>query len=281
MTTPDPDLKRPYQLLYSAGVQQELLPGLSGSFNYYYRKYYHDFWVDNLVTTHADYTRSFRSPIRAGNGETITVYSIAPGQARRDRQLPIQLHGERSRVSRHRSVVQRAAEAMARSSRAAITTGKLHEQTCQVDDPNNLRYCDATYPFLTQFKLSGTYPLPYGFRLSGLFQSLPGVQSARDGGERRQGPQRHLLGRPGDRAGLDADDRQRPPLNEPGTVFLDRVNQVDFAVSRDFRMGRMVECARSSTSSTPSTTTRSRRSTRVWAEPAAAAEHPESAADSL
>ena len=35
---------------------------------------------------------------------------------------------------------------------------------------------------MTQFKLSGTYPLPYKFRLSGLFQSLPGTQSARDGG---------------------------------------------------------------------------------------------------
>ena len=40
-----------------------------------------------------------------------------------------------------------------------ITTGKLHEETCQVDDPNRLRYCDASYPFLTQFKLSGTYPV--------------------------------------------------------------------------------------------------------------------------
>ena len=29
-------------------------------------------------------------------------------------------------------------------------------------------------------------------------------------------------------------------LNEPGTVFLDRVNQLDFAVARDFRAGRFV-----------------------------------------
>ena len=27
-------------------------------------------------------------------------------------------------------------------------------------------------------------------------------------------------------------------LNEPGSLFLDRVNQLDFAVSRDFRTGR-------------------------------------------
>ena len=27
-------------------------------------------------------------------------------------------------------------------------------------------------------------------------------------------------------------------LNEPGSVFLNRVNQVDFAISRDFQVGR-------------------------------------------
>src|SRR6185295_2956432 len=44
VTRPDPDLARPYQLLYSAGIQHELFPGLSTSVNYYYRKYYRDFW---------------------------------------------------------------------------------------------------------------------------------------------------------------------------------------------------------------------------------------------
>ena len=76
VTTPDPDLKRPYQLLYSAGVQHELLPGLSGSLNYYYRKYYRDFWEDNLATTHADYSIIPIADPR-GNGETIPIYSIA------------------------------------------------------------------------------------------------------------------------------------------------------------------------------------------------------------
>src|SRR5262249_28771732 len=119
-----------------------------------------------------------------------------------------------------------------------LTTGGRHESSCQVADPNNLRYCVASYPFLTQFKLSGTYPLPYGFRVSGLFQSLPGVQSSRDASN----------------VGKDLNvtysiNRTIAPgltqptvtvrLNEPGTVFLDRANQLDFAVSRDFKMGRM------------------------------------------
>ena len=42
-----------------------------------------------------------------------------------------------------------------------------------------MRFCDQTLydiPMLTQFKLSGTYPLIYGIRLSGSFQSSPGTE---------------------------------------------------------------------------------------------------------
>jgi hypothetical protein len=121
-----------------------------------------------------------------------------------------------------------------------ITTGALHEETCQVDDPNQLRYCDKDYPFLTQFKLSGTYALPYGFRVSGLLQNLPGVQSARDASNVGKDLNvTYSVGR-AMAPGLTQTTVNVAPLNEPGTVFLDRVNQVDFAVSRDFRMGRML-----------------------------------------
>ena len=123
-----------------------------------------------------------------------------------------------------------------------VTTGKLHEHICQVDDPNNLRYCDATYPFLTQFKLSGTYPLPYGFRVSGSFQSLPGVQSSRDGGNVGKDLNvTYSVGR-AIAPGL-TQTTVNVRLNEPGTVFLDRVNQVDFAISRDFQLGRAASAA--------------------------------------
>ena len=96
MTRPDADLKRPYQLLYSGGVQQELLPGLSGSLNYYYRKYYNDFWVDNVVTTAADYS-PIVIPDPRGNGQTIDRLQHLAGEARRERQRAVQLHRERPR----------------------------------------------------------------------------------------------------------------------------------------------------------------------------------------
>jgi hypothetical protein len=45
------------------------------------------------------------------------------------------------------------------------------------DNPNNLRFCDDSQndiPFRKQFKLAGSYPLPYGVQFSASFQSTPG-----------------------------------------------------------------------------------------------------------
>ncbi len=237
VTRPDADLERPYQLLYSAGVQQELLPGLSGSVNYYYRTYFRDFWVDNVATTHADYS-PILIPDPRGNGETISVYSISPAKLgvidnvrMNSTENGRDYHGvDVSLNARFRNGTQL---------QGGVTNGKLHEDVCQVDDPNALRYCDASYPFVTHYKLSGTYPLPYGFRLSGVFQSVPGTQSARDGAN--VGKDLNIIYSVG-RAiapGL-TQTNVNVRLNEPGTVFLDRVNQLDFAVARDFRMGRLV-----------------------------------------
>ena len=229
------DMKRPYQLLYSAGLQQELLPGLSGSVNYYYRKYYNDFWVDNVVTTAADYS-PIVIPDPRSNGQTITVYSIAAAKL----GVIDNVRSNSTENGREYHGVDVSFNARLRNGtqlQGGVTTGKLHEHVCQVDDPNNLRYCDATYPFLTQFKLSGTYPLPYGFRVSGSFQSLPGVQSSRDGGNvGKDINETYSVGR-AIAPGL-TQTTVNVRLNEPGSVFLDRVNQVDFAISRDFQIGR-------------------------------------------
>ena len=237
VTRPDPNsLDRPYQLLYSAGVQQEILPGFSGSVNYYYRKYYNDFWVDNIVTTAADYS-TIVIPDPRNNGQSINVYSIAPAKL----GVIDNVRYNSSENGREYQGIDLSFNARLRNAtqlQGGITTGKLHEHICQVDDPNSLRYCDGTYPFLTQYKLSGTYSLPWKFRLSGLFQSLPGVQSARDGGN--VGKDLNIIYSVG-RAiapGL-TQTTVNVRLNEPGTVFLDRVNQVDFAFSRDFQAGRV------------------------------------------
>jgi len=71
-----------------------------------------------------------------------------------------------------------------------------------------------------------------------LFQSLPGVQSARDGGNvGKDISVMYSVGR-AIAPGL-TQTTVNLRLSEPGTVFLDRVNQLDFAISRDFVMGRV------------------------------------------
>ena len=68
----------------------------------------------------------------------------------------------------------------------------------------------------------------YGFRLSGSFQSLPGVQSSRDGGNVGKDLRiTYSVGRAIAPALNQTTVNVR--LNEPGSVFLDRVNQLDFA----------------------------------------------------
>jgi hypothetical protein len=236
VTRPDADLKRPYQLLYNAGIQQELRPGLSASLTYYYRKFYRDFWLDNAATSFADYTKIV-IPDPRGNGQTIDVWNISSAKVAVQDNVRLNstengrtYHGiDLSFTTRLKNGTQL---------QGGVNTGKLHEYACQVDDPNSLRFCDKSYSFETQFKLSGTYPLPYKFRLSGLFQSIPGVQSARDGGNvGRDVPITYSVGR-AIAPGLNQTS-VNVRLNEPDSLYLDRVNQLDFALSRDFQIGKL------------------------------------------
>jgi hypothetical protein len=86
-------------------------------------------------------------------------------------------------------------------------------------------------PFRTTFKLSGSYPLPGGFRVSGVFQSVAGNEVGGTEGIT------HVVTR-----------AQLPSLtvpsvavrlSEPGTQYLDRVNQVDISVAGTIPVGRL------------------------------------------
>jgi len=99
---------------------------------------------------------------------------------------------------------------------------------CDVEDPNKLWLCDYyqfDVPFQMLFKLSGIVPLRYGVRLSGTFQHAPGTERL---------------------VTYDVTNAQVPTLvgtsvsvrvNEPGTLYNDSVNQLDFTVSKSFRRG--------------------------------------------
>jgi hypothetical protein len=229
--TPDPDQQRPYQMLYNVSVQQELRPGLSATLGYYHRRYHDMLWTDNLATTHADYS-IIRIPDPRLNGQTLDVYSIDPAKF----GLVDQYVTNSSENSRTYHGVDLSFIARLRAGaqvQGGVNSGKTHIHDCETDDPNSLRFCDRSYAFRTQVKLSGTVPLPYRFRVSGVFSSLPGQQSDREG----------------DFTGLDlpvtytvtraiAPGLVQPSVNlllsEPDEYTLERSNQLDISFSRDF-----------------------------------------------
>jgi hypothetical protein len=106
------------------------------------------------------------------------------------------------------------------------STGRTVSVICQVEDPNELRFCDQTQhdiPFQTLFKLAGTFQLPRGFRLSANFQSLPGAE--------------RIVNYPVDRTVLPTltQTRVNVRLNTPGSLYDDTVNQLDLNLSRSFK----------------------------------------------
>jgi hypothetical protein len=111
-------------------------------------------------------------------------------------------------------------------------TGSAVKRCFVVDSPQELLHCDLKTPFLTDVKFLAAYPLPWwGLETSITVQSSPGSQilasyaapaSAVTG-----------LGRP-----LAGGARTvTVPLIQPGTVYSDRVNQVDVRFGKSVLVG--------------------------------------------
>jgi hypothetical protein len=114
------------------------------------------------------------------------------------------------------------------------TTGRTVTNECfVVNSPQSLLHCEVKPPFQTQFKASVIYPLPWwGLQTSAAFQSLPGTEITATWAA----PASAVvgLGRP-----LAGGARTvSVPLIAPGTLYSERLNQVDVRVAKNFRWGR-------------------------------------------
>jgi carboxypeptidase family protein len=101
--------------------------------------------------------------------------------------------------------------------------------------PRTEAYCDIRPPFLTQYKLYGAYPLPWwGIETSATFQSVAGPQILASY-TARNNEIAPTLGRP-----LSSGTNGTVPVQliAPGTVFGDRLNQIDFRLSKTFKITR-------------------------------------------
>ncbi len=237
---PDPDIKRPYQALYNVGVQHQIGSAISVSANYYRRDFYRIIWTENLAVPVAGWDAEYTPvsiPDPRGNGQPVTIYNINPAFAGRVNEFDTNSKNN-SRTYNGVDFTFNARLSNGATLLGGTSTGKLHTVTCDVADPNMLRGCDAEQPFRTQFKLTGTYPLPYAFRFSAVFQSMPGVLETRTASNDGDVVVNYIVNRTIVPTLTLAQVSTR--LNEPGTDFLDRNNQLDLSMTRDFRVGRFV-----------------------------------------
>jgi len=223
---PDPSIKRPYQRVWDIGVQHEVLKGLAVSVSYNQRSFYNIIWTQNLSIPYSQYT-----PILIGDpwnaGQSITVYNVNRSVFGLVNELDTNSNVN-TRVYKGVDVSVGWRLPKGGTLTGGTSTGRTLTNTCDVEDPNNQRFCDYNqydFPMQTLFKLSGTYPLPYGVRLSGTYQHTPG-------NERIITYQVTAAQAPG-LVAASVNER----LNSPGSVFNDTVNQVDFSITKSFRRG--------------------------------------------
>jgi hypothetical protein len=224
---PDPNIKRPYQWVWDIGVQQEVLPGFAVTVSYNQRSFHQLSWTNNLAIDASDYQLLGIADPRDPS-QTLPIYSVIASKFGQVNELDTN-SDQNTRVFRGVD----ATFSMRIPGGGALTggtsTGRTVFRTCQVEDLNALRFCDQNQfdiPMLTQFKLSGTYPVIYGLRVSGSFQSTPGS-------ERSITYQVLKAQVPG-----MTQASQSIRLNEPGTLYNDRLNQLDFSLSKAFRTAR-------------------------------------------
>jgi hypothetical protein len=230
---PDPDIKRPYQWVWDIGLQHEVFRGFAVTVSYNQRSFYNLQYTTNLAIPLSSYSLTTVANPQVP-GDTLPIYNA-------DRSLFGQVNeldttsSSNTRVFKGVDVSFNLRIPGGGSLNGGTSTGRTIFKTCDFEDPNytttapGYRFCDQNLydiPLLTQFKLTGTYPLIYGIRLSGSFQSSPGAERTITYQVTRS--QLPTL----------VQTSVNVRLNEPGSLYNDRVNQLDFAISKAFRVGK-------------------------------------------
>ena len=184
-------------------------------------------------------------PSPLGNGDRVTIYNLSPAKLGLVENLD-QNSSRNSRVFQGYDVTFQS-RFKGLNVFGGVSFGKQVSNTCEVEDPNFLRYCDQSdtpTPYQTQIKLSGAYTLPWSIHISGSFQSYPGDarNATVDGTILAEDPSLRVNWNVNNAifSGLTG-TRLTPtqvivPLTPPGTTFLGRHNQLDVRLRRTFQV---------------------------------------------
>jgi hypothetical protein len=241
--------KRNYNWEFSAGVQQELLPRVAADVSYF-RTWYGNFTVsDDLAVGPADFDRfQITAPVDprlpGGGGHVIAgLYNLNPAKFGVPANNFVTLskqYGKQTQYWQGVDVNINARPAEGVLLQGGTSTGRGVSDNCEIlaklpeISPVGAPYCKTVPAFLTQVKFLGSYTLPrVDVQVSGAFQSVPGPQIAAN----YNAPNAVVapsLGRSlsGNAANVTVN------LVEPGTMYGDRLNQLDLRFSKIVRYGR-------------------------------------------
>jgi hypothetical protein len=265
--------KRPYDWEVQAGIQHELLPGLSLHATFTRHWWGNFFATDNLAAGPSDYSpfcvtapRDPRLPGGGGN-QICGLYDVNPdkfGQVNNlvtsaksfgdvsdvytgvdvsaNVRLPngILLQGGFStghEVFDNCDVVAKVDNSPGSPldlNRVGVSTPLLSNMS-GIASPSTL-YCRQAPPFQTQVKLLGSYPLPWNLSVSAAFQSVPGPQITAT----YNVPSSQVAASLGRDLSAGARATTAVQLIEPGTIYGDRVHQLDqldTRLARTFGLG--------------------------------------------
>ena len=255
---------RPYNWETTAGVQQQLMSGLSVNATFFRRTFGNFSVTNNLNVTPADYdpyciTAPVDARLPSGGGYQICeLYDIKPALFGSTNNLveaaskagvnPTEIY-KGIDLTMNARLPHGVVVSGGLNSGTAVNTGNAlvnSTNTCFViDSPltpatsavtagapllGGLRFCDNKMPWRTQVKFLATVGLPMGFQASGTLNSSPGPQITATW----QVPNASIspsLGRnPNSRVTVD--------LVQPGTMFGERLFQIDGRLSKTFATGR-------------------------------------------
>jgi hypothetical protein len=234
--------KRLYDWETSLALQHELFEGVGLNVGYFRRSYGNFTATNNRAVTPADFdpfciTSPLDARLPGGGGQQMCgLYDVRPARYGMTDNLVTfaEQFGEQSQVYDGMDLSVSIRPRRSLFVEGGLNVGRVHTNNCfVVDSPEALRFCDIRPPFRPEIKFSGGYTFPHGIELSSSVISYPGPQitAAYPATNAQIAPS---LGRD---LSAGATATRTIELIQPGTMYDDRLFQLDLRASRIFRFG--------------------------------------------
>jgi len=246
---------RIYNWEISTQVQQEIAPRVSVNAGYFRRWYGNLRVVDNLNITPSDYTPyTVTAPVDArlpnGGGYAVTGLYDPNFLAAQNNVITLSSnYGGATEVYNGVDITVSARLPKGIVLSGGPSIGRTETNYCfAIDSPQGtgvppsqggtsaagLLYCDVKPPFQPNVKLLGVYPLPwYGVQFAATFQSLPGPQITAS----RTFTNAEIRPSLGRNLATGAAGTAAVQLIAPGTMYDERLYQLDLRASKIFKVG--------------------------------------------